>query len=184
MKNIKITLRDIVGVNGKDNTGALTELGFQYKDPRDRDKWDSTVFLVDLDFIIRHGRYNASGPNGDMDLYKEHYKGSPQYMKYYEEGKQAFFDRKDDPLDNPYTNSNLVNDSDEYWLNKLVGRGYPWYDGYRETEAKFNEDKYKIKEFKKEVKKLAEKYDFKIEHEDEYGYPYLVTPDGFRLDFA
>ena len=185
MKNnkIKITLRDIVGTNGKDNTGALKELNFPYNDNKDRDKWGH-VFEVDLDFIIRHGRYTARGPNGDLDIYNEYYKGSPTYMKYYNEGVRAFWDGKDDPCDNPHTNSDLNNDPEEYWLNKLVGRGYPWYDGYRETEKRINKEKYKLNEFQDEVLGLVKKYGLEIKYTDEYNYPYLITKDGFSLNFV
>lgn len=99
--------------------------------------------------------------------------GSKTYLKYYNEGEKAYFDGKDDPCDNPYT------DGDD-----LFKKGYPWYDGYRQAKSKFNENKYKIPEFKEKVLKLIKEYGFKIYYDDEYGRPYLETDDQYSFHFV
>ncbi len=179
MKN-KITIigEDIIGCDGQDHTGALKELGVEYTyngsgllDPN----ICQMIWKVDLDFVIRHGLLN------DV-IYEQHYKGSPEYIKYWQEGKEAFLAGKDDPCDNPYTDSDMSDPG--YWKDVLRWKGYPWYDGFRETEAETREKKYKLIAFQKEIAKVVKKYGLTIKYTDEYNSPYCVTPEGYNVDFA
>ena len=129
IKNIRITGRDIIELDGLDHTGALEDLGVLYKYKGALDPSVCNLkFNVDLDFILRHGLMND-------EIYKKYYKRSNLYKIYYKEGEQAFLDGKNDPCDNPYTNKS-IKDRD-YYLDDLMVKGYPWYDGYREAEEIF-----------------------------------------------
>ena len=174
MSKIAITGKDIIEYDGKDHTGAFKELNFKFKSLADG-RLDLDVcnreFYVDLDFVLRHGLMN------DI-IYKKYYKGSEQYKKYYNEGKQAFLDGKNDPLDNSYT------DKKNDWLNDLQVKGYPWYEGYRETKSNFYEQKYKLEEMQNEIRGIVKKYGLEIEYSDEYCDPYAITPEGYQVKLA
>lgn len=171
MKNIKITGRDIIETDGEDHTGALKELGVEYTYKGDG-LLDSSIcnltFMVDLDFILRHGLMNH-------EIYEVHYKGSKEYDKYYNEGKQAFLDGKEE--NNPYNNKTIKDE--DYWLNDHMVKACPWFDGYRETEKALAYKKYKLDEFQKEIRAVIEKYGLILEYTDEYGTPYVKTKEGY-----
>jgi hypothetical protein len=164
MKNITILGRDIIDGDAPDIVKAFKELGVVYTPPkRGVDlTFAENVFNVDIDFILRHNLMNN-------DIYDKHYKYTAEYLKYHNEGAQAFLDGKDDPTDNPY---------DDFDLWK---RAYPWYDGYRKTQKTFYTEKYKTEEFLNKVRALAKNYNLSINHESEYGYAYFSTPEGYAI---
>lgn len=175
---IKVSGRNFVFWDGEDHTGALKELGIDYKGYEDKityAKICNSWFEVDLDFILRHGAL-------DNEIYEKHYKGSEEYLKYYNEGKQAFLNGN--PQDNPYIWSDLKTDPDEYWTNKHKKWGCPWFDGYRETEKEYNENKYKLTQMQNEIREIVKKYGLVINYTDEYGTPYAQTPEGYTVELA
>lgn len=171
MKNIKITGRDIIETDGKDNTGAFVELGYAFT-PRTGGEMETkvcnAVFKVDLDFVLRHGLLND-------EINKKHYKHSDEYKKYYNEGKAAFLAGTDE--DNPYDTGTIKDPL--YWNTSIMHKRYPWFEGYREAEAATANKKHKLDEFHNEIKAVIRKYGLILEYSDEYGDPYAKTPDGF-----
>lgn len=162
---ITITGEDIIGWDGTDRTGALKELGVLM--PK-KATWAATcamTFQVDLDFVLRHDLLDEAN-------YKSHYRDSPQYMVYHEEGKQAFLAGRDES--NPYHREENVN---------IRLRAYPWYDGYRETQAATMEAKYLLTMMQKEIRAVIAKYGLTVEDCDEYpaSYSYAKTPEGYHV---
>ena len=175
MKNITITGRDIIEYDGRDHTGALKELGIEYISRTDGcfdSKIGDLIFQVDLDFVLRHALL-------DEQIYNKYYKKSEEYKKYYNEGRDAYLAGQEE--DSPYDTGTTADK--DYWTTSVYHKRHPWYDGYRETETKTAEDKYQIKQMNEELKAVVAKYGLQIEYEDEYGYAYGKTPEGYDFRF-
>ena len=176
MKTITITGRDIIEYNGNDNTGALAELGVTFT-PRNDGCFDTDIanltFQVDLDFVLRHGLL-------DNRISESHYKGSSEYLRYYNEGRDAYLAGKEE--DPPYDTGTVVDP--DYWRNSIHHKRYPWYDGYRETRAAVMETKYRIKDMQAKIARIIKKHELVLDHEDEYGYPYAKTSEGYTVKLS
>ena len=176
-KSITITGNDIIGTDGKDHTGALVELGVPFVARSDGfldPEINNREFDVDLDFVLRHGLIDAR-------IYESHYKGSEEFNRYYNEGKAAFLAGKEGGP-NPYDTGTIHDEG--YWNTSIYHRRYPWYDGYRETQLAFYTNKYKLDAFQQEIKDVISKYGLTLDYEDEYGHPYVKTPEGYTLQLA
>lgn len=167
---IKITGKDIIGMDGEDHTGALKELGVKFKSNKRDEVWNRE-FEVDLDFILRHGHLMND------EIYENHYKGSSEYRRYYNEGREAYLAGKEE--DPPY-GTGTIDDSD-YWNTSLYHKCYPWYDGYRKTQAAAMKKKYDIKAMQKEIRAIIKRHGLTVKDCDEYpgSYSYAETPEGY-----
>lgn len=176
MKNIKITGRDIIGFDGLDHTDAFKELGVELK-PSDIE-FDSELqgltFNVDLDFVLRHGLL-------DRDIYDNHYAGTEEYLKYFNEGKECF-ERGGDESENQHNNFSIADK--DFWTESIYHKRYPWYDGFRQTRDSFFKKKYNLDNFQEEIKSVIKKYGLTLEYTDEYHSPYATTPEGFVVQLA
>lgn len=167
MKNIKITGEDIIGFDGKDPTGALKELGIKFKPLLSgyETKIGKLTFRVDLDFVLRHGLLNK-------EIYNNHYIGTEEYLKYFNEGKECF-ERGGDQCENEHLNA-----------KDFYHKRCPWYDGFRQTRDSFFKKKYNLDNFQEEIKSVIKKYGLTLEYTDEYHSPYAKTPEGFVVELA
>lgn len=167
---ITITGEDIVGWDGEDHTGAFAELGVSYAGEAEYAAVMTRVFEVSLDFVLRHGLI-------DQRIYDNHYKGTLEYLRYYNEGRDAYLAGQDE--DNPH-DTGTVNDPG-HWNTSIYHKRYPWYDGYRETQAAAMEEKYHIKAMQAEIRAVIERHGLTVQDCDEYpeSYSSAKTPQGF-----
>lgn len=99
------------------------------------------------------------------------------YLKYFNEGMTAFHKCLDpNKEDNPYGISKKEKD--------LFYKGYPWFHGYRDASQKYFNKKYKIEEMKEKIRKIVKEYNLILKYSDEYGDPYVETPEGFYSKIA
>ncbi len=177
-KPITITGRDIIEINGRDNTGALAELGVAFI-PRTDGYFDNEVadltFQVDLDFVLRHGLL-------DQHISDAHYKGTPEYLCYYNEGRDAFLAQEGNEADNPHDTGTIADP--DYWTQSIYRKRYPWYEGYRETQSRVMDERYRLKEMQDKIRTIVAAHGCQIDYTDEYGTPYVKTPEGYVIELA
>ncbi len=167
---IKITGDDIIGWDHHDPTGALKELGVEYKPwglPKNNiAEVKAMEFEVDMDFILRH----------DLLDYKtySYYQKTEIYKKYYDEGWNAF--KADGPLYArcPY----------DLEKNKLHEKVYPWLEGFRSVQWEFFQNKYRLDQFREELQALFSKYGLQLCESDEYSPSRIRTPEGYECSLT
>ncbi len=105
----------------------------------------------------------------------EDYLKSEEYSQYYKEGEVAFLAGL--PEDNPY--HKIYGDTDGH--SRYV---IPWYIGYREIQKKTYREKYKLDEFHNEIESVIKKYGLTLDYTEEYGSPFVRTPEGYYVELA
>lgn len=172
---ITITGRDIIGWDDQDHTGALKELGVEFRplkhgiDPLIADM----TFQVPLDFVLRHGHLMND------EIYDSHYRGSTEYLRYYNEGRDAYLAGKEE--EPPYDTG--TTDDPDYWTTSIYHKRYPWYDGYREARDNALEKRHAIRAMQAEIREVVERHGLTVEDCDEYpaSYSYAKTPEGYPI---
>lgn len=172
---ITITGEDIIGGDGRDNTSALAELGVAFT-PLEQG-YDTDIaamrFQVDLSFVLRHGLL-------DERISKAYYVGTPEYLRYYNEGRDAFLAGQ--PMENPHDTGTVADPG--YWAQSMYHKRYPWFDGYRQTEKATYTARYRLNEMQDRIRAIVAEHGCKVDYTDEYGTPYAVTPEGFHVELV
>lgn len=102
--------------------------------------------------------------------------GDDVFDACWKEGEEEFnkYGSAEAEAHNPYTN--LKGSSSE--------RRIPWYGGFRCVIAKYSEDKYKISDLQNSIRKLVEDHGLSINYTDEYGTPYIESPEGYTTELC
>ena len=102
------------------------------------------------------------------------------YLIYYNEGKQAFLESLDPTTENnPYGLKYPKNPNQDTFY-----RAYPWFDGFRDASKDYFNNKYKLDEMQETIKQVIKNYGLELKYEDEYGYPYCKTPEGYTINLC
>jgi hypothetical protein len=108
------------------------------------------------------------------------------YLKYWEEGRQAFLTCLDAKHElNPYCYKASEDKENNHKLYKIfITKGYPWFNGYRYARGEYFWKKYRLEEMRQKIAKIVEEHGLSIDYTDEYCTPFAQTPEGFTLELA
>ena len=81
-------------------------------------------------------------------------------------------------------NQKINNKNYQYWKGYQGAYSVPWYHEYRGTADIYFKEKYKLIELQNKVRKLVKDHGCDIKYTDEYGTPYVETPEGYQIELA